>query len=126
MECPSVESRDDSQESLLWVQVPWQITVDAEIYYFIVQSESCDYIKEALQILKTWNPNWHPKLFMTDYSEAEIGALEGSFPDTTVYLCDFHREQAWERWVHDKKHGLSSEDAEWLVPVHGRLHLIPV
>ena len=82
---------------------------------FIVQSESCDYIKEALQILKTWNPDWHPKFFMTDYSEAEIGALEASFPGTTVYLCDFHREQAWERWVRDKKHGLSSEDAEWLL-----------
>ena len=39
---------------------------------------------------------------MTDYSEAEIGALEASFPGTTVYLCDFHREQAWEKWIHDK------------------------
>ena len=57
---------------------------------FIVQSESCDHIKEALQILQTWNPDWHPKFFMTDYSEAEIGALEASFPGTTVYLCDFH------------------------------------
>ena len=45
---------------------------------FIVQSESCDYIKEALQILITWNPNWHPNFFMTDYSEAEIRALEAS------------------------------------------------
>ena len=52
---------------------------------------------------------------MTDYSEAEIRALEASFPGTTVYLCDLHREQAWERWVRDKKHGLSSEDAEWLL-----------
>ena len=56
---------------------------------FIVQSESCDN-KEALQILKTLNPDWHPKFFMTDYSEAEIGALEASFPGTTVYLCNFH------------------------------------
>ena len=79
---------------------------------FIVQSESSEYIKQALQILKTWNTNCHPKFFMTDYSEAEIGALETSFPGTTVYLCDFHREQAWERWVRDKKHSLSTEDAE--------------
>lgn len=52
---------------------------------------------------------------MTDYSEAEIGALEQSFPGTTLYLCDFHREQAWERWVRDKKHDLSSEDGEILL-----------
>ena len=150
MECPSVESSDHSQESLLWVhQEPWQqqlmlkygniislmdatykmtqydlplffISVRTNTGYcvvaeFIVQSESCDYIKEALQILKKWNPDWHPKFYMTNYSEAEIGALEASFPGTTVYLCDFHREQAWEKWVRDKKHSLSSEDAEWLL-----------
>jgi len=27
---------------------------------------------------------------MTNYSEAEIGALETSFPGTTIYLCDLH------------------------------------
>ena len=62
---------------------------------FICQSESTDHIYEALEVIKEWNPNWLPKFFMTDYSEAEIGALELSFPSTTVvYLCDFHREQA--------------------------------
>ena len=49
---------------------------------------------------------------MTDYSEAELVVLEEVFPTTTVYLCDFHREQAWERWVKDHKHGLSQSDAE--------------
>jgi len=82
---------------------------------FIVQSESAAHIEEALQILKRWNPTWKPSFFMTDYSEAEIVALEASFPDTNVYLCDFHREQAWERWVKDRKHGLSTSDAEWLL-----------
>ncbi len=31
---------------------------------------------------------------MTDYSESDIAALEASFPGTTVYFCDFHREHA--------------------------------
>ena len=39
--------------------------------------------------------------------DAEISALECCFPDTIVYLCDFHPEQAWERWVKDGKHGLT-------------------
>ena len=73
------------------------ITVCTNIGYhivaeFIIQSE------DKLHI-KTWNPQWKPQYFMTDYSEAEISALESSFPETVVYLCDFHREQAWERWV---------------------------
>ena len=46
---------------------------------------------------------------------AEISALECCFPDTIVYLCDFHHEQAWERWVKDGKHGLTSEEADQLL-----------
>lgn len=41
----------------------------------------------------------HLETLMTDYSEAEIAALEACFPGVTVYICDFHREQAWERWT---------------------------
>ena len=54
-------------------------------------------ISEALHILHSWNPEWNPKLWMCDYSDAEISALECCFPDAIVYLCDFHREQAWEK-----------------------------
>lgn len=82
---------------------------------FIVQSESAIHIEEALQILISWNSEWKPKFFMTDFSEAEIKALETCFPDSKVYLCDFHREQAWERWTRDSKHGLSSSDSELLL-----------
>ena len=52
---------------------------------------------------------------MMDFSEAEILALETCFPNITVYLCDFHREQAWERWVKDSTHGLSSSEKDWLL-----------
>ena len=38
---------------------------------FIVQSETSELISEALNILKSWNPGWHPTYFMSDYSEAE-------------------------------------------------------
>ena len=82
---------------------------------FILESESTESISEALHILHCWNPEWNPKFWMCDYSDAEISALECCFPDTIVYLCDFHREQAWERWVKDGKHGLTSEEADQLL-----------
>ena len=82
---------------------------------FITQSESATHIEEALKIQISWNPNWKPNYFMTDYSEAEIAALETCFPGVTVYLCDFHQEQAWERWTRDNKHGLSAIDSECLL-----------
>ena len=54
---------------------------------FIVQSEASQYIEEAINIVKKWNPEWNPKYFMCDYSDAEILALESTFPKTTVYLA---------------------------------------
>ena len=82
---------------------------------FVVQSETADNISEALSILSSWNPEWQPQFFMTDYCEAEIGAIKSIFPTCQTYLCDFHREQAWERWVRDRKHGLSPEEGEVLL-----------
>ena len=82
---------------------------------FVVQSETAENISEALAKLKLWNPNWCPLYFMSDYSEAELVALEEIIPATTVYLCDFHREQAWDRWAGDYKHGLSQSEAEELL-----------
>ena len=74
---------------------------------FIVETEHSDKISEALELLKSWNPKWSPSYFMVDYSEAEINALEGVFDGVIVYLCDFHREQAWVWWVNNGKHGLT-------------------
>ena len=79
---------------------------------FVVQSEQSDKIREAIEIIKQWNPNWNPAYFMCDYSEAELLALESCFPSVKLYLCDFHREQAWERWT---KKSLSKEDGEILL-----------
>ena len=78
---------------------------------FIIQSETAECIYEALSILKSWNPKWEPQFYITDYSDVEIAAVNKLFPKTQVYLCEFHREQAWERWVKEKKHGLSDHQA---------------
>lgn len=82
---------------------------------FVVQSETLEQITEALGILSSWNPEWKPQFFMTDYSEAEIGAIKSVFPMCQTYLCDFHREQSWERWTKERKHGLSADNAELLL-----------
>ena len=82
---------------------------------FIVGSESVEAIVEPLKILQTWNPSWNPQYFITDYSDAEIAALEEVFHNVVVYICDFHREQAWTRWVHERKHDLTRSDADLLL-----------
>ena len=65
---------------------------------FIAQNETTDNIGEALEVLRKWNPEWNPLYFISDYSEAELTAIEAVFPNAKTYLCDFHREQAWLRW----------------------------
>ena len=82
---------------------------------FVVQSENTDQIFEALSIVKSWSPSWYPSFFITDYSDAEMSAITKLFPNTQLYLCDFHREQAWERWVKDRKHGLTDTQSSELL-----------
>jgi hypothetical protein len=53
--------------------------------------------------------------FLCDFSDAEFSALQLAFPSTTVYGCDFHREQAWTRWVKDRKNALAQQDADCLL-----------
>ena len=65
----------------------------------IPQFENEDMIAEGLTILKQWNPGWLPQYTMTDKSAVGLSAIGKVFPSTTRLLCDFHRAQAWERWV---------------------------
>ena len=47
---------------------------------FVTQQENADSIWEALRILQGWNPTWNPDFFMVDFCEAEINAIERTFP----------------------------------------------
>ena len=82
---------------------------------FVTQSETAEAIGEALKVLKEWNPSWNPPFVLCDYSEAEILAIKTVFESVRVYICDFHREQAWTRWVNNSQNGLSKPEAEILL-----------
>lgn len=47
---------------------------------FVTQDETSSAIREALEVLKSWNPTWQPEIFFTDYCEQEIRAIEDIFP----------------------------------------------
>ena len=108
---------DATYKTTLYDLALFFITVQTNVGYivgaeFIVQTETNEQIEEALHILKSWNANWSPRYFVSDYSEAEILAIESAFPGSHVYLCDFHCEQRWERWIKDHKHGLTKDGGE--------------
>ena len=87
-------------------------TVAAEL---LDHSETNEQIKEALNILKQWNPLCLLVYFMCDYSEAEILAIETAFPCATCICVTFTGKQCWERWVKNHKHGLTDIEASELL-----------
>ena len=74
----------------------------------VLQEESTEMIVKALEIVKKWNPEVSPKYAFVDFDEREITALEVIFCDIKVFLCDFHREQAWHRWILKTDNGVSN------------------
>ncbi|XP_013402856.1 uncharacterized protein LOC106168368 [Lingula anatina] len=79
---------------------------------FMPEHEDEKSIREALRILKSWNPRWTPRDFLADYCLAEINAVEKTFEGLVVRLCMFHREKAWNEWLAKASHGVTDHRIE--------------
>jgi len=53
----------------------------------LLVNETAGSIAAALRKLAFWNSDWKPKYFMSDFNEAQISALESTFPGCFVMLC---------------------------------------
>ncbi|KAL5013870.1 hypothetical protein ScPMuIL_008140 [Solemya velum] len=82
---------------------------------FVLGKETTTGIFDALSLC-SWNPLWKPTHFMCDFDQREISALEKLHRPTEieVILCDFHKEQAWQRWLSAKKNNMSGMKEETL------------
>jgi len=47
---------------------------------FLLSDEQKDSIAAGLRQIVQWNGDWQPQCFLTDFSEAQIGALECVLP----------------------------------------------
>ena len=72
----------------------------------VVEDEAGETVAEALQQLQLLNPSWQPQYIMMDKSDAEVNAVYDVFPNATPLLCDFHRLQAWWRWINKTDNGV--------------------
>lgn len=91
---------------------------------FIVQFETSECISAALEIFKSWRPNFNPRYWMIDYSQAEMNAINATFPGGKIALCDFHREQAWDRWPRKKETGTDRDQALFYLRQLARAHSV--
>lgn len=55
---------------------------------------------------------------MSDISEAELNAIEATFPGIHALICDFYREQAWERFVKKGEHEVAFKDRQPFLTLH--------
>ena len=64
---------------LYFICVPTNVNY-VTVATFIVESEDTQSLVEALTIIKGWNEEWDPSIFMCDYADEEINSLETVFP----------------------------------------------
>lgn len=75
----------------------------ATISIFIVQFETQTCISEAPSVLRKWCPNFQLRYWMVDYCNVKINALHETYPESKVVLCNFHKGQAWDKWMRKKE-----------------------
>lgn len=49
------------------------------------------------------------------YQKARVKKIVSNYLEAFVYLCDFHREQAWERWMKATHNEVGKDKAEVLI-----------
>ncbi|XP_071952734.1 uncharacterized protein [Antedon mediterranea] len=97
---------------------------------FVVQMETKAAILEGLSTIKQFmqqaNLSWNPTNFLTDFCERELSAIKELFPETKTYICDFHREQAWIRWVSKTDNGVTKSKDQILAHLRRCAHATTV
>ena len=84
--------------------VKTSISIGRVVGTIIPQFKTAEMICKGIKTIKAWNPSWNPKYFMTDKSSAELETIAIAFPACTRFICDFHRSQAFDRWVNKGCH----------------------
>ena len=87
---------------------------------FSIQHKDSQSIAEALGLLRAqWDANQITVgNFMIDCQQSEENAIRGIFPESVIFLCSFHRLQAWLRWLVNGKNGVSQYKDQCMSILH--------
>lgn len=70
-------------------------------------------LKEAMP--EGFSGQKYPHIFLTDHSNAEINAINTTWPQSRTLLCIFHILQAVWRWLWDQKHQIPKDKRQCLM-----------
>jgi len=76
------------------------------VAFFLSTVSSVEIITEGLAMLRNWNPDVEPRYVMCDQDDKHFAAVEATWPNAHLLLCDFCREQDWTRWLSKEEVGL--------------------
>lgn len=98
-----------------FLTVKTSIGIGRVVATIILQYENEELLTQGLQVIKEWNPHWLPQFSMTDKSTVELQAIGNVYPTCIRLLCDFHRAQAWERWINKSTNGVHPHDRDTII-----------
>lgn len=84
------------------------------VAFFLSTSRSVESITEGLAAVKNWNPDIEPRYIMCDHDESHFAAVQATWPNAHLLLCDFCREQDWAHWMDKEENGLQEYKQEIL------------
>ncbi|KFM71421.1 hypothetical protein X975_03565, partial [Stegodyphus mimosarum] len=104
----------DSENHSITFMLTSCATGAAPLGIIITKGQTQDICTQGFQLLKdniseSFYKKNYPALFMTDYSKAEINALNTVWPQSDNLLCIFHVCQSFWRWLWDAKHNIPKE-----------------
>lgn len=111
----STSACDSEQHSITFVMAPCAAGA-VPLGVIITRGQTYKAYSKGFQLLQDIiSNNFHPKIFLTDNSEAEISAIKSVFPHSITLLCIFHVLQAVWRWLWDSKHAIDKEHRQELM-----------
>ena len=79
--------------------------------YILIENKTCSSYSKAIEVLKSYCPDFDSDSFMVDFEKAEHSAIRSHFIDSIIKGCLFH----WKQCLHRKfKAVVGYEDNELL------------
>lgn len=92
--------------------------ITAGVFVAYLETPAC--IAKAIAVFIEWNES-RSQYGMIDCCQAEISAIQNILPESKIMLCNFHHEQAWERWVKRKENDTPPGEKDALLNHLGRV-----
>ena len=84
------------------------------VAFFVMTVSNVASITEGLAAVKSWIPDVEPRFVVCDQDKQHSIAVQTTWPNAHLLMCDFCREQDWMQWLDKEENGLQQHKQEIL------------